>query len=926
VQQSNASSFLRREQPDVPWESHRQWSRTPQLRGLSLRAKATVLAIAIATIPVLAIGATAYYLANQSITGQVSQDKQDRAADLAEELSRLIADRFGDIQVMTGTPFFQDSKLRQVATPQEKQAALEHFVDAYKVYDSTALFDLNGNVIAKSKGELGRNSQGQITNNIKDRDHFQEVLKTDRPVISKPSVSKTTGKVSIFMVAPVKDSATGKTVAVVRARLPVDSIEAQIKNYGTGGNEYHVVDSDSGKFFMALEKKQVGRNAMADFPGLAEMKVLGKVDSRIITDRTDKTEQLVSYAPLKRIAGLPDINWDIVMATDSAIAFAPQRQLLVTLSVGTVAAALVVAAIAAYLADRATRPILSATTAVGKLGQGKLDTRVAVKGEDELAALGFNVNQMADRLQDLLGKQETETRQAQLFTAITASRAQNTQDLEAVFNRAVQGARQILQADRVVIYRFNSNWSGYISAEARASGWPRALGEKIDDSCIPEHLIEAYRQGRVVPTNNIFEAGFDPEHMQLLKRLNVKANLVTPILQQDQLFGLLVAHHCSAPHLWQQPEIEFLAQLATQVGLSLDRVSFLEQVEQARQQAEAISQEQRQQKELLQRRMIELLIEVDPVAQGDLTVRANVTPDEVGTIADSYNAIIGSLRQTVQQVQTAAQAVSQTAQGNETTVQSLSQEALRQAEEITAALDQVQLMADSVQRVALNAQQAELQAQQANQTVQAGDEAMNRTVVGISAIRETVAETTEKVKRLGEASQKISRVVSLIGDFAAQTNILAFNASIEAALAGEEGRGFAVVAEEVRSLAQQSATATAEIEQLVGDIQAETNEVATAMEAGTKQVVTGTQLVEETRQKLGQIATASTQISTLVEGIAQAAAAQAQTSASVSQTIQKVAAIADQTSEKSVGVADSFTQLLAVAQELQVGVAQFKVN
>jgi len=232
---------------------------------------------------------------------------------------------------------------------------------------------------------------------------------------------------------------------------------------------------------------------------------------------------------------------------------------------------------------------------------------------------------------------------------------------------------------------------------------------------------------------------------------------------------------------------------------------------------------------------------------------------------------------------------------------------------------------ESIQGVAKRAQKAEQGVRLAAQTIRAGDQAMDRTVSGISEIRETVAETARKVKRLGEASQKISKAVSLIGNFAAQTNLLALNAAIEAARAGEEGRGFAVVAEEVRSLAQQSSAATTEIEQLVEEIQSQTNEVVTAMEAGTEQVVTGTKLVEESRQKLSQITEVSQQINSLVREIAQAAISQTQTSASVSQTMQQVAAIADGTSQQSETVAQSFTNLLQVAKDLQVSVARFKV-
>lgn len=177
-----------------------------------------------------------------------------------------------------------------------------------------------------------------------------------------------------------------------------------------------------------------------------------------------------------------------------------------------------------------------------------------------------------------------------------------------------------------------------------------------------------------------------------------------------------------------------------------------------------------------------------------------------------------------------------------------------------------------------------------------------------------------------EASQKISKVVNLIGKFADQTNLLALNASIEAALAGAEGRGFAVVANEVRSLARQSAEATAEIEKLVADIQIETNEVVAAMEEGTEQVVTGTKLVDETRQSLNKITAVSTQISGLVQAIAQAAAAQSKASESVTLTMTDVAAISNKTSTEANRVSTSFKDLLAVAQELQTSAGQFKVS
>ncbi len=331
-------------------------------------------------------------------------------------------------------------------------------------------------------------------------------------------------------------------------------------------------------------------------------------------------------------------------------------------------------------------------------------------------------------------------------------------------------------------------------------------------------------------------------------------------------------------------------------------------------------------KENLQRRALDLLMEVDPVSQGDLTIRARVTEDEIGTVADSYNATIESLRQIVRQVKDASEQVALTAKTSESAVDTLSSGASIQTQEIAETLKRIQKVTGYSRQVTENARQAEIAVQEANKTVHEGDEAMNRTVDGILAIRETVGETAKKVKRLGESSQKISKVVNLISSFAAQTNLLALNASIEAARAGEEGRGFAVVADEVRSLARQSAEATAEIEKLVAGIQSETQEVVAAMESGTEQVVAGTRLVDETRQSLNRISLASMQISQLVDAIAKAAIEQSEASEQVTNSMTGLADIAARTSTEAQQVSDSFRQLLSVAQALQGEVARFKVN
>ena len=536
---------------------------------------------------------------------------------------------------------------------------------------------------------------------------------------------------------------------------------------------------------------------------------------------------------------------------------------------------------------------------------------------DFFSKLADQVGQTLERA-NLLEQQQAEARRSELLKEIILKLSQSLTP-EDIFNTAVQEIRQALQTDRVIVYTFDEVWQGAVTAESVTDNWPKALGAQIADPCFADKYVDQYKQGRVQATADIYQAGLTECHLKQLEPFAVKANLVAPILISGELFGLLIAHQCDAPRDWRTLEIDFFAQLSSQLGLALERANLLEQ----QRKAEA---EQRAAKESLQKRALELLMQVDPVSKGDLTIRANVTDDEIGTVADSYNATIESLRKIVSQVQTAATQVTTTTDENESFVNALSEGALQQTQEIAAALDRIQEMANSTQAVAVNARQAAAVVQQAAETVETGDIAMNRTVDGMMAIRATVAETAKKVKRLGESSQKISKVVNLIDSFAAQTNLLALNASIEAARAGEEGRGFAVVADEVRSLAQQSAQATAEITQLVTDIQAETNEVVTAMEAGTEQVVEGTKLVDETRQSLNEITSASSQINTLVEAIAQATTAQTQDSEMVSKSITDVAAIADKTAKEATQVSDSFKQLLTVAQALQGSVGQFKVN
>ncbi|MEB3224622.1 MAG: GAF domain-containing protein [Synechococcus sp.] len=516
------------------------------------------------------------------------------------------------------------------------------------------------------------------------------------------------------------------------------------------------------------------------------------------------------------------------------------------------------------------------------------------------------------------------TRQVNLISF----RIRESLDLERIFRTGVEEALKLMKCDRVVVYRFDDNWDGRIKYEAVKTGW-RKLSEDMmtsgDTPCFPEDYVEPYRQGRVQVTPDVSQAGLTACHEEQLGKWQVKANVVVPILVNQKLYGLLGAHQCSSTREWEAPLVESFRQVAIQLGYALDQALLLQEVESSRRQAEAVSEEQRQQREQLQGQIENFLEEIEDSFEGDLTVRAGVTEGEMGTVADFFNATLENLQLLVQRVQDSSVIVSDTAKESESLIQNLSAEALRQAESVNTALGKLANMTASIQEVAANAQEAQTKVQLANKTLQSGDMAMNRTVQGIVAIQQTVEATARKVKNLADSSQKISRVLNLIRELANQTNLLALNASVEATRAGEEEQGFAV-ANEVRTLAEQSANATKEIEEIIEEIQSETNEVIKAMDIGRKRVLIGTKLVKGTRQALTDLAKVSMSINNTVEKIADSASSQVAISNELNQTMQDVANVSNQTSAQSVKVAESFTKLLGVAGELQQSVSQFKVK
>jgi len=344
-------------------------------------------------------------------------------------------------------------------------------------------------------------------------------------------------------------------------------------------------------------------------------------------------------------------------------------------------------------------------------------------------------------------------------------------------------------------------------------------------------------------------------------------------------------------------------------------------VTEAREQAEVSAEQNRETQDAI----LKLLDEMGSLADGDLTIEAEVTDQITGAIADSINFAVQEMRDLVARINTATAQVTSESEATADIARELSRASAAQADEITKTTAHIQAMSNSMQEMSGDARRSAEVAQSSVDVAKRGAQAVRDTIRGMDDMRDQIQETSKRIKRLGESSQQIGEIVSLIDDIAEQTNILSLNASIQAAMAGEAGRGFAVVADEVQRLAERSAEATKQISTLVNNIQADTNEAVTSMEHATQGVVDGTRLADSAGQALGEIESVSEELSRLITGMADTAEKQSEAATTVSSRMTSIRDVTNQTSQGAQSTAQSIGKLSELARELQDSVSGFKL-
>jgi methyl-accepting chemotaxis protein len=330
--------------------------------------------------------------------------------------------------------------------------------------------------------------------------------------------------------------------------------------------------------------------------------------------------------------------------------------------------------------------------------------------------------------------------------------------------------------------------------------------------------------------------------------------------------------------------------------------------------------------ESLQRSITDLLAVINQVARGDLALRGKVTNDALGNVSDSINYMLDNFTKVLERVRKAAMEVAVCSNNILLAADEMQAGATQQDQEITNTSSAVEELTVSMKQVSNNAEASAEAARRALDAAEQGNRAVRDTLEGMQRIRASVQATAKKIKSLGDRSLEISEIINVINDITEQTNLLALNAAIEAARAGEAGRGFAVVADEVRKLAEHSRSATKDIAALIKAIQAETNEAVVVMEDGTKEVEGGAQLADQAGRALDAISSVVRQSAELVQEISLASKQQVRGTEGVAHAMQIISGITRQTSQGTRGTVATVSQLVKLSDQLNEALAQFRAN
>lgn len=900
-------------------------------RSLSLRVKGILLAVAMSTLPVFIVGTTAFLIVREVSRAELEKREVLLASEVQNHLNQYMWERFGDIKVISNLDIFTNSRRRETVTAREKSKALEQFLRAYPVYDSIAVFDLEGEPIGVAQ-EKGLSSLG----NHSDRSYIKETLRTQSPVISQPLISTSSGIFSIYTAAPVRDQETGKIIGTARARIPVERLSTLIPAlkpavgrsyylvnasgkvfYGPEGQYIHPIRSNGTTATMKIEAKYRDQRIEEIFPEIAAFTRVKQAGSRVAHSSIMPSSQFVTYVPPTQLAGLPDLNWSVALATDLSVAMAAQRQELLVILLGVGSTALIVTLLAAYWVNRAVRPIVESAEAVKQIGQGKLGTRIAVKGEDELAILASNINQMADQLQILLTTlHQNEVRlkeQNDVLSDLARHEALLQGNMKAAASRFTEAIAKTLNVERVSLWLYNSDRSDLTCLDRYTLGSEQHTeGMILNVSGSPEYFqaLQSY------PFLTIENLASHPALQELLMAEAISsattALMSVPVRIAERTVGLIQCERMQDPHTWQADEKTFVGGVANLVAIVLES-------------------------ELLQQEVSHLLDVVSDVEEGNLTTIAHVSDRATGLVADTFNRLIERLSQVLTQVLDAANQVSHAANQQKGLADTVAVNAEQQAEAVSQVLALTEQVEQAAQGSAERVQESSQSLRTVASTVVQGQTAIAALAQGITILQEGTDRIMQRMKTLGEFVGLADQFVQNQSQIAFVTQTLSLNASLVAARASEQrdprqfvvvAREFASIAEQVNKLAQQTNEGLTNLEQRSAQIHLAVSTVDADVQRMGELVRQFTNGVEQSQQVFSQVQTIAgeaIQAGESVDQFSHKIVTAAQTTAEVMREIAELANKTVKLAQRAAGRSDQMdalaTQLLQTVQFFQLPTA-----
>ena len=335
-----------------------------KVNTLSFKTKATLVAIAVGVVPLVAIGTLNYFQVRNASLAETTKVQRARVESIADKLNRFVFERNGDVTILSSLPVFANAKVAAITSTADKNQLLDRFVSIYQVYDSIAVFDIQGNLVAQSKGE----SLTKI--NHAQRKYFQDAVKTGKTVISSPEASKYTGKISMFFAAPIRDAVTNNIIGVVRTRTPVDRLTAILQDFATKSANYYLLDRQINKVFVSSDSEFLNQ---PEPPMMARAREKGEMITYRAAGANSRLE-LLSTAPLKKLAGMPELPWTAVSTVDEDTAYLELQGLVWAIVAEVGLASLLTIGLATFFADRTAKYIQRAIATITNSANEIVDT------------------------------------------------------------------------------------------------------------------------------------------------------------------------------------------------------------------------------------------------------------------------------------------------------------------------------------------------------------------------------------------------------------------------------------------------------------------------------------------------------------------------------------------------------------------------